>query len=175
MGSEHTTNSESRRIALQTIRVSFDDLEEALRRKSHNDGDGDIVLRISCSESGFDEVETARVARTPPLSGFFAVDFVFAVELDPRRFYGGEDPSDVPRPFPDWHAEKEQFRRESGEGIDPVGILWEEWWGGAVAEWAEEIKPALRDELTLFESSDLLPSVSVEIEWTDIDQTFPSG
>lgn len=175
MSSKHANTSEPRRIALQTIRVSFDDLEEALRRKSQNDGEGDIVLRISCSESGFDEVETARVARTHPLSGFFAVDFVFAVELDPRRFYGGEDPSDVPRPFPDWHAEKEQFRQESGAGIEPVGTLWEAWWDEAIAEWEEDVKPALREELTLFQDADALPSVSVEIEWTDIDQTFPLG
>jgi len=52
-----------------------------------------------------------------------------------------------------------------------MGELWDEWWSRVLDVWESELKSALRDEVDLDGDANgpTASSVTVDIEWTDID------
>lgn len=172
MTREHTDDTDVKGSQIATIRIRFEDLKEALRARQEHQNRDEVVLRLSPSWGGFDEIETAKIARHDP--GTIYPDGKPHFDLHPGILYGTEHPAKAPElaHYPYRLDERGNCRDHHGlDEEEDMEVLWDEWWEQCLTVWEDELKRALRDEVDLYGNKygPNVPSVTVEIEWTDID------
>jgi len=172
MTRKHTDNTEVKGSQITIIKVSFEDLKQALRSRRELQDRGEIVLRISPSWGQFDEVETAKIAQHNPRT--ISPDGKQTFNLHPGLLYGAKHRAKVPDLAHYPSRLDERIKCRDHHGLDEekeLGVRWNNWWEEALTVWENALKRALRDEVDLYgyRRGPNGPSVTVDIEWTDID------
>jgi hypothetical protein len=171
MTEENINDGDARGSQIHTVRISFEDLKYVLKQRNQEHKSDIAVLRI-LPGWGFDDVETATIDWQDP--NVFYPDGKVHIDINPRLLYGAESHWKVPglAQYPDWHEERVLCREHHGLDVDEdMGDLWDEWWDRCLEVWEGNLKLALRDEVDLHGDSHgpNVQSVTVEIEWTDLD------
>jgi len=167
-----TDDTDAKGGNITTVRVSFEDLKQVLKKRQERQSREETIFRISPSWGGFDDVETATIERRDPAAHY--PEGNPHIDIHPVLLYGVEHPLRAPdaAQYPDWTVQRGECRDHHGFTMEEdMGTLFEEWWDIALDRWEGELKLELRDEFDLYANAHgpEVQSVLVEIEWTDLD------
>ncbi|MDS0284058.1 hypothetical protein [Haloarcula onubensis] len=167
-----TDDSDAKGSEISTVRISFEALKTAIRSRQDQQNQTIAVIRISPTMDGFDDVETARIEREDTRTVY--PDGKPHIDIHPCLLVGGERRAETPElaQYPDRLDQRAQCRDSHGlDAEDDMGELWDEWWSRVLDVWESELKSALRDEVDLDGDANgpTASSVTLDIEWTDID------
>lgn len=172
MTQTNTDDTGAKGSQITTVQVSFEDFKQVIRARQEHQNREEVVLRISPTWRGFDDVETAKIGRRDP--AVFYPDGKPHINLHPGLLYGDEHPLNAPElaQYPNRLDERRRCRDHHGLDMEKdIGDRWDEWWEQTLRVWEGELKSSLREEIDLHADAHgpNAPSVTVEIEWTDLD------
>jgi len=170
MTEENIDDGDARGSQIHTVRISFEELKTALRASEEHLNRKSAVLRISPPWGVFDDVETATFHWKS--SSTLRPDGTLPIDIPPRFLYGSEHRYKAPTlaQYPSKGDERAKCRDDHGfDTEEDMGDAWNEWWDQTLNVWESQLKSALRDEVDLYADTEDPRSVTVEVEWTDLD------
>jgi hypothetical protein len=110
----NTDDTDAKGSDIATVRVSFEDLKQALEERREHQRSEETIFRISRSLGGFHDVEAATIERRDPAS--FFPEGNPHIDIQPVLLYGVEHPLRAPEiaQYPDWLVQRGYCRDHHG-------------------------------------------------------------